>query len=268
MPTQRSAKLTDVVRDIQVASASVRAAANDISQGNDDLSRRTESQAANLEEAASSMEEMTQSVATSADRASNAEQGGDVVRQAVAAMESIHESSERIAAIVGVIDDIAFQTNLLALNASVEAARAGEQGRGFAVVAREVRNLAGHSAKAAGEIKDLIEDSVARVAAGSRVVNASGETLTEIVDSVNETVAQISNASHEQPTGIQDVNRAVVEIDSLTQQNAVLVRNAADGSRSLSNEADNLGRLMDFFTLKTAEPVALSGARQRLASVG
>ncbi|MEM1229916.1 MAG: methyl-accepting chemotaxis protein, partial [Pseudomonadota bacterium] len=177
------------------------------------------------------------------------------------AMQEINNSSKKISDIIGVIDEIAFQTNLLALNASVEAARAGEQGRGFAVVASEVRNLAGRSATAAKEIKDLIQDSRRKVEEGTKLVDESGETLDGIVDSVNQVtqiVGEIAAASAEQSIGLEEVNRAVSEMDELTQQNATLVQQAASSGADLGNQAQQLDRMMSFFALAgsaTAAPI-------------
>src|SRR4029077_724543 len=194
----------------------------------------TEDQAASLEETAASMEEMTSSVRQNAgharqanpramDARARAEQGGAAVGKAVQAMDGINASSKKIADIIGVIDEIAFQTNLLALNAAVEAARAGEQGRGFAVVASEVRNLASRSAEAAKEIKGLIKDSVERVEDGARLVGESGATLEQLVvavKKVSDIIAEISVASDEQASGIDQVGKAITQMDELTQQNA------------------------------------------------
>jgi methyl-accepting chemotaxis protein len=176
-----------------------------------------------------------------------AEQGGEVVTQAVRAMDEINEASRRIADIIGVIDEIAFQTNLLALNAAVEAARAGEQGRGFAVVATEVRSLAGRSATAAREIKELIQDSVRKVQDGSRLVTQSGATLDQIVASVkrvSDIVAEIAAASREQSSGIEQVNRAVTQMDQITQQNAALVEQATSASQEMAEAARRLDQMM------------------------
>jgi methyl-accepting chemotaxis protein len=270
-------KLTEVVTTIQSGAGSVKSGADEISQGNLDLSQRTEEQAASLEETAASMEEMTSTVRNNAESASEAnsvaqsarqqaEKGGAVVHQAVAAMDEINNSSKQIADIIGVIDEIAFQTNLLALNASVEAARAGEQGRGFAVVASEVRNLAGRSATAAKEIKDLIEDSGRKVDDGSRLVNESGEVLQEIVDGVgkvSQIVSDIARASQEQAAGIDEVNKAVMQMDGLTQQNAALVEEAAAASQSLGDQADDLNRLISFFTVGSSPAASSSSGVER-----
>ena len=262
-------QLKEVMSKITVVAGTVESAAKEINDGNLDLSQRTERAAASLEETSSSMEEMTASVSKTAensleahklalDARTEAEKGGIVVGDAVEAMKDINESSRKIADITGVIDDIAFQTNLLALNASVEAARAGEQGRGFAVVASEVRNLAGRSATAAKEIKDLIEDSVKRVENGAKLVNESGDTLDEIVTQVKKVtdiVSNISGASQEQSEGISLVNAAITNLDETTQQNAVLVEQASSASQSTTTQTDNLIELIQFFKF---EPPAQS----------
>ena len=250
--------MADVVRRVKSAASEVYRGAEEISAGNANLSQRTEEQSSSLEETASSMEEMTSTVKQNADNAGQAnqlataardqaEKGGSVVSQAVRAMADINDASRRIADIIGVIDEIAFQTNLLALNAAVEAARAGEQGRGFAVVASEVRNLAGRSATAAKEIKDLIQDSVRKVQDGSLLVTQSGQTLEQIVSSVkkvSDIVAEIAAASREQSSGIEQVNRAVMQMDELTQQNAALVEQATASSQAMADQARELNEMM------------------------
>jgi methyl-accepting chemotaxis protein len=250
--------MTNIVSQIRGAVEAVRSGTDEISTGNTNLSQRTEEQAASLEQTASSMEEMTSTVKQNADNAaqanqlataarSQAEKGGQVVGEAVAAMSSINEASTKIADIIGVIDEIAFQTNLLALNAAVEAARAGEQGRGFAVVAQEVRTLASRSAAAAKEIKALIEDSVIKVEHGSKLVGQSGQSLSDIVGAVkkaSDIVAEIAAACQEQARGIDQVNKAITSLDQVTQQNAALVEEAASAAESLSEEAQHLDRMM------------------------
>ncbi|MBL8272056.1 MAG: HAMP domain-containing protein [Steroidobacter sp.] len=255
-------KLSDIVGSVRQGADSVGSAARQISSGNDDLSQRTQEQASALEETASSMEEMTATVKQNADNARQASQlavgareqadrGGSVVNRAVSAMGEINDASKRIADIINVIDEIAFQTNLLALNAAVEAARAGEQGRGFAVVATEVRSLAQRSATAAKEIKDLINDSVSKVQAGTQLVDESGKSLTEIVASVKrvaDIVAEISAASEEQASGIDQVNTAVTQMDTTTQQNAALVEEAAAASKAMEQQAQSLIEKVSFFS--------------------
>jgi methyl-accepting chemotaxis protein len=264
--------MSDVVRQIKAAAAEVQVGAEEISKGNTDLSQRTEEQASSLEETASSMEQMTSTVKQTADNASQADQlaiaarqkaekGGAVVGQAITAMGGINAASRKIADIIGVIDEIAFQTNLLALNAAVEAARAGEQGRGFAVVATEVRNLAGRSATAAKEIKTLIQDSVAKVDEGSRLVNESGQTLEDIVAAVKKVtdiVAEIAAASREQSSGIEQVNKAVTQMDETTQQNAALVEEAAAASQAIVGQSQALSELISRYVVGGA-PAALVG---------
>ena len=255
--------MTNIVSQIRTAVEAVRTGTDEISKGNTDLSQRTEQQASSLEETASSMEEMNSTVKQTADNAAQAndlataarrqaEKGGQVVAEAVAAMTSINEASSRIADIIGVIDEIAFQTNLLALNAAVEAARAGEQGRGFAVVAAEVRTLASRSAAAAKEIKTLIQDSVVRVEHGSKLVSESGQSLSDIVSAVkkaSDIVAEIAAACQEQARGIDQVNKAITSLDQVTQQNAALVEEAASAAESLSEEAQNLDVMMSNYQI-------------------
>ena len=262
--------MADVVGKVKAAAEEVYSGANEISQGNANLSQRTEEQSSSLEETASSMEQMTATVkqnSSNADQANQlataarnqAERGGTVTADAVRGMAEINEASKRIADIIGVIDDIAFQTNLLALNAAVEAARAGEQGRGFAVVATEVRTLASRSAAAAKEIKDLIQDSVKKVEDGSHLVSRSGESLNEIVISVkkvSDIVAEIAAASREQSSGIDQVNKAVAQMDQMTQQNAALVEQAAAASNSVADQARTLTALMEGYRVAGSTDVA------------
>ena len=271
---QLADNMLQIVAQVKDAAVEVFRGAEEISAGNSNLSMRTEEQASSLEETASSMEEMTSTVKQNADNANQAnqlamaardqaEQGGAVVGKAVNAMAGIDESAKKIADIIGVIDEIAFQTNLLALNAAVEAARAGEQGRGFAVVASEVRNLAGRSASAAKEIKDLIQDSVRKVSDGSALVTQSGHTLEQIVSSVkkvSDIVAEIAAASREQSSGIDQVGRAVMQMDELTQQNAALVEEATAASQSLADQSRELNQLMERFNIGGAQA---SGATRR-----
>jgi len=257
--------VSKTVAELRDATDSVNVASNEISAGNNNLSSRTEQQASSLEETAASMEQLTSTVRNNAGNAQQAnqvaanarelaEKGGQVVGRAVEAMGQINASSNKIAEIIGVIDEIAFQTNLLALNASVEAARAGEQGRGFAVVATEVRNLASRSADAAKEIKDLINDSVNKVHAGTGLVNESGETLGEIVNGVKKVgdiVAEIAAASAEQSAGIDQVNQAVTSMDEVTQQNAALAEQTSAASASLYEKAQTMERKIGFFTVSS-----------------
>ncbi|MGC4367334.1 methyl-accepting chemotaxis protein [Hydrogenophaga sp. R2] len=250
-----------MMRELRQASDSIGTASVEIATGNQDLSSRTEQTASNLEETAASMEELTSTVRQSADAARQANQlaasaaeiaarGGEVVAQVVTTMDEINHSSKKINDIIGVIDGIAFQTNILALNAAVEAARAGEQGRGFAVVAGEVRNLAQRSAQAAKEIKGLIGASVDRVEAGSKLVADAGNTMSEIVGSVqrvSDIIGEITAAAGEQSDGIGQVNTAVAQLDQMTQQNAALVEESAAAAESLKDQARKLAELISHF---------------------
>ncbi|MGH8169628.1 MAG: methyl-accepting chemotaxis protein [Steroidobacteraceae bacterium] len=264
---QLADNMAEVVSRVKRVATDVHRGADEISAGNANLSQRTEEQSSSLEETASSMEQMTTTVKQNADNAAQAnqlalaardqaEKGGTVVSQAVSAMSGINEASKKIADIIGVIDDIAFQTNLLALNAAVEAARAGEQGRGFAVVASEVRSLAGRSATAAKEIKELIQDSVRRVENGSVLVTQSGQTLEKIVAAVkkvSDIVAEIAAASREQSSGIEQVNRAVMQMDELTQQNAALVEEATAASQAMAEQVRGLNEMLARFQVGMAD---------------
>ncbi|MEW6369928.1 MAG: methyl-accepting chemotaxis protein [Pseudomonadota bacterium] len=266
--------LVKIVGQVRRGTETIGTASREIAAGNIDLSSRTELQASSLEKTASAMETLTTTVKQNADHAREANQlaatasdvarkGGDVVSQVVGTMGEINSSASKIADIIGVIDGIAFQTNILALNAAVEAARAGEQGRGFAVVASEVRNLAQRSAAAAKEIKTLIGDSVEKVERGSKLVGQAGVTMDEVVASVKrvtDIMGEIANASAEQSAGIEQVNMSIIEMDSMTQQNAALVEEAAAAAQSLQDQAGELARVVSIFKLiegeeTLAEPV-------------
>ena len=255
--------LLNIVSEVRTGTDSIATSSTEIAAGNQDLSSRTEEQAGSLEETASSMEELTSTVKQNADNARQANQlaasaaqvavkGGAVVAQVVGTMESINASSNKIVDIISVIDGIAFQTNILALNAAVEAARAGEQGRGFAVVASEVRNLAQRSASAAKEIKTLIGASVEQVNAGSMLVAQAGSTMNDIVDSVqrvSDIITEITAASSEQSVGIDEINRAIGQMDAVTQQNAALVEESAAAAESMQHQAHNLAQVVSVFKL-------------------
>ncbi len=272
-----STNLLNMVNEIRSSSGSIDTSSTELVQGNTELSSRTEQQASALEETAATIEEMTGTVKQNADNArqanqlansarETAEKGGSVVSNAVTAMSEINSSSKKIADIIGVIDEIAFQTNLLALNAAVEAARAGEQGRGFAVVASEVRNLAQRSAGAAKEIKTLINDSVEKVDEGSKLVDESGSNLDEIVLSVkkvSDIIAEIAAAGEEQYVGIEQINKAVSEMDEMTQQNAALVEEAAAASQSLNEQSQNLEKLISEFNIGDGAAMINNSADER-----
>ena len=261
------ATLTQTITAVREAVEAVTAGSEEITKGSEDLSQRTSEQASALEETSASMEEMTSTVKQNADNAKQANQlaiaardtadkGGAVTKKAVEAMGEINKSSKKIADIITVIDEIAFQTNLLALNAAVEAARAGEHGRGFAVVAAEVRNLAQRSATAAKEIKGLINESIQRVTDGSELVNQSGKTLEEIVSSVKrvtDIIAEITAASQEQASGIDQVNKAILSMDETTQQNAALVEETTSSAQSMKEQAKELLQQVEVFNVGQTE---------------
>jgi methyl-accepting chemotaxis protein len=256
-------KLAETLSEITSSAREVANAASEISTSTTDLSQRTEEQAAGLEETSASMEQIAATVKKNAENAHQANQltasardvadrGGSVVASTVQAMSRIEESSNRIADIIGVIDEIARQTNLLALNAAVEAARAGDAGRGFAVVATEVRSLAQRSSQAAKDIKDLITNSSSQVKDGVELVNRAGQALHEImasIKSVADIVADIATASHEQSTGIDQVNKALTQMDEVTQQNSALVEENAATAKTLETQSANMTEQVSFFRL-------------------
>ena len=261
-------KLSGVLAQIRDASSSVRVAAEEIATGNHDLSGRTELTASSLQQTSASMQQLTETVRHNADSARQANQlvaqasgvakhGGQVVGNVVTTMDQINAASRKINDIIGVIDGIAFQTNILALNAAVEAARAGEQGRGFAVVASEVRSLAGRSADAAKEIKQLISASVEQVENGSRLVHDAGTTMNEIVTSVQRVtaiMAEITASTHEQSTSISEVGQAVSQLAQMTQQNAALVEQSAAAAQSLKDQSVRLSEVVGTFRLSADVP--------------
>jgi methyl-accepting chemotaxis protein len=276
---QTISNLNQTLRSVLDSVRSIDTASREIASGNLDLSTRTELQAGSLQQTASAMETLTQAVKGNADNARLARElaaeaarlasgGGQAVDRAVATMESIRASSRKIVEITGVIDGISFQTNLLALNAAVEAARAGEQGRGFAVVASEVRTLAQRSASAAKEIKALIADSVAIIDNGSASVNEAGSSMGSVVASVqqvNDIINRISAASTEQADGIAEVNRAVGQMDDMTQQNAALVEQAAAAAASLHEQTVNLVRAVSIFRIEDGQDEVAPAAIERRA---
>ena len=272
--------LQGIVARVRHGTDAIAHGSREIASGNMDLSSRTEQQASSLEETASSMEELTSTVKQNGENARQANQmaqsassvaskGGQVVAEVITTMDSINASSKKIVDIIGVIDGIAFQTNILALNAAVEAARAGEQGRGFAVVATEVRNLAHRSASAAKEIKILIDNSVHQVNLGSSLVNQAGSTMEEIVSSVRrvtDIMAEITSASNEQETGIEQINQAITEMDAVTQQNAALVEEAAAASEALQDQAGILAEAVSVFKLDGTQALPPAAPASRPAS--
>ena len=259
-----------MVEQIRTGAESIAVGANQVAAGNQQLSSRTEEHASSLEETASTLEEFTTTVKQNADHArsasqlagsaaATAEKGGEVVNKVVATMQEVTQSSKRIGDIVAVIDGISFQTNILALNAAVEAARAGEQGRGFAVVASEVRSLAQRSAESAKEIRALIENSVGRVETGARLVEQAGKTIEELVVSVRkvaEIVTEIASASHEQSSGIEQINKAITQMDTVVQMNASLVEEATAAATSMAGQAQGLARAVAQFRVEEAAPGA------------
>jgi methyl-accepting chemotaxis protein len=272
---QMNETLVTMVVEVRGGTEAISSGAGAIAGGSIELSERTGQQAVSLEQTATSMEQLTATVKQNADHAHQASKlavsasevavkGGAVVSEVVGTMASINDSSKRIAEIIGVIDGIAFQTNILALNAAVEAARAGEQGRGFAVVASEVRNLAQRSAAAAKEIKVLIDDSVEKVTAGTLLVDRAGHTMNEVVTSVKrvtDIIAEIADASAEQTTGIEQVNRAIAAMDQATQQNAALVGQTASAAEAMRDQAGSLSRAVGAFVLAPGSARAAPPAR-------
>ena len=261
---QTSVNLFSVIGDVRGNFDEIRHATGEIATGNMDLSGRTEAQASSLEETAASMEQLTQNVAQSSDNVKTANdlavcasdmasRGGQTVSEVVSTMQAISSSSHKVLDIIGLIDGIAFQTNILALNAAVEAARAGDHGRGFAVVATEVRNLSQRTATAAKEVKQLIDVSISNVDTGNRLTAAAGQTMGEIigaVDNVKRVMEEIASATREQSSGIVQVNQAVSELDSITQQNAALVEEAAAAAGSLAEQADSVASALAVFRLQ------------------
>lgn len=265
-----NSSLSNIVTQVRSGTDSIATASGQIAAGNTDLSTRTVAQASSLEETAASMEQLTSTVTQNAENAQLANElvlsasgvalkGGQVVREVMDTMAAIKVSSHKIVEIIGIIDGIAFQTNILALNAAVEAARAGEQGRGFAVVASEVRSLAQRSAASAKEIKGLIDESVSRVDEGSALADTAGQTMEEVVGSiqrVTDIMGEITVASREQTSGIEQINQAVAQMDSVTQQNAALVEEAAAAAHSLQDQADSLVAAVSVFRVAESQVLA------------
>ncbi|MBB6084544.1 methyl-accepting chemotaxis protein [Castellaniella defragrans] len=274
--------LRGAMTEVRTGSDAIASASSQISAGNLDLSSRTEQQASSLAETAATMEEITATVRQNADNAQQANtlaasaaktatDGGAIVAELVSTMSEINTKSQQVADIIGVIDSIAFQTNILALNAAVEAARAGEQGRGFAVVASEVRALAQRSAGAAKEIKGLIDTSVESTAKGNEQASRAGATMQDIVDSINrvtDIMGEISAASREQTTGIEEINAAVTQMDDVTRQNASLVEESAAAASSLQEQADTLAHLVATFTLSQSDAAGAQGGAHARARTG
>jgi methyl-accepting chemotaxis protein len=256
-------KLKGIISQIKEVTENIHNGSKEITSGNNDLSHRTEKQAVSLQETSLNMKELTSAVQNNAENAKKANdlairatevatKGGKVIGEVIATMQGINHSSHKVVDIISVIDSIAFQTNILALNAAVEAARAGEQGRGFAVVAGEVRNLAKLAASAAGEIKSLIGDSVEKIEDGTKLVAQAGETMDEILNSIEFVtiiMGNITDASAEQSVGIGYINMAIAEMDGVTQQNAALVEQAAAAAESLEEQAQNLAITIESFKL-------------------
>ena len=274
-----SQSLSGMMHDVRKSGDAINVASSEIASGNQDLSERTEITSSHLQQAAAAMMELTQTLqetAASAQQAAGlasqasgvAQRGGTVVNEVVKAMTDIHSRSQKIADIIGVIDGIAFQTNILALNAAVEAARAGDQGRGFAVVAAEVRSLAGRSAEAAKQIKQLIQDSVGRIADGARLVQDAGTTMSEVVQSIESVTAVMHNINThaaEQRDGIAQVNEAVGSLDQMTQQNAALVEQSTAAAYSLREQSEHLRELVQRFKVLQAHADADAALQQPMA---